>query len=231
MQYGFKDGTSTSATQPMDRALSMNCLYSQYVTEWAIPLHRGPEALLRLGSWLNDLQPGDADFVPHGIPFPVRGLFVHSPIEVRVCDSTIHTSADRNNRPYLDSTVKDGPTLNLNATMYRPYGTDPPQLARWFDAFEWLMRDLGGRPHWAKNFNVDKRELEEWYGDDLREWRRVRRECDPDGLFAGRWHRQFVLEDADGADGADRLQFEEVERERRGHGRGVTTFGVLQDVE
>ena len=192
---------STTATQPMDRALTMNCLFSQYVTEWAVPLHRGTEALMRLGSWLNRLKPGDALYVEHGMPYDAdTGLFVHAPIEVRVCDSTVHTSPDRNNRPYLDSTVKDGPTLNINAIMYRPYDRDPAQLRRWFDAFEWLMRDLGGKPHWAKNFAATKRELEQWYGDDLEQWRRVRRECDPDGLFVAPWHLKHVIEDGTGID-------------------------------
>ncbi|KAH8892542.1 sugar 1,4-lactone oxidase [Thozetella sp. PMI_491] len=225
MQYGFKNGVTTGACQPMDRALWMNCLYSQYVTEWAIPLHKGPEALARLGAWLNDLRPGDPCYVDHGIPFPVKGLYVHSPIEVRVCDSTIHTSAEKRNRPWLDSTIMDGPTLNLNATMYRPYDLDPPQLKRWFDAFEWLMRDLGGKPHWAKNFSAKSSELMEWYGDDLKAWQQVRDEVDPDGLFVGRWHREHVLDPA-----LPSMEFEELEHERHETRRGTTTYGVRREV-
>jgi D-arabinono-1,4-lactone oxidase len=131
----------------MDKALWMNCLFSQYVMEWAIPLHKGPEAIARLGSWLNDLSPGDEGYAKPGIPFSPTGLYVHSPIEVRVCDSNLHTSDEKHNRPWLDSTIKNGPTLNMNATLYRPYDLEPPQLKRWFEAFEWLMRDLGGKPH------------------------------------------------------------------------------------
>lgn len=52
MQYGFPNGSTTSAIQPSREALLMNCLYSQYVNEWAIPLHKGPEALRRLSSCL-----------------------------------------------------------------------------------------------------------------------------------------------------------------------------------
>ncbi|KAK2040098.1 sugar 1,4-lactone oxidase [Colletotrichum somersetense] len=229
MQYGFKDGYTSTAVQPMDKALWMNCLYSQYVNEWAIPLHRGPEALMRLGSWLNRLQPGDPYYVDHGIPYSAEGLYVHSPVEVRVCDATVHTSAEQGNRPFLDSTVKDGPTLNLNATMYRPYDLDPPGLRRWFQGFEWLMRDLGGKPHWAKNFDVKNEEFAEWYGEDMVRWRRVRDEVDPDGLFVGPWHRQFVLDPA-----TPPLPFEEVEKTRHDAGKGVTVYGArapLDDVE
>lgn len=207
----------------MDKALWMNCLYSQYVTEWAIPLHKGPEALARLGSWLNRLKPGDPLYVDHGIPFSADGIYVHSPVEVRVCDSTVHTSAAKNNRPWLDSTLTNGPTLNINATIYRPYLMDPPKWKRWFEAFEWLMRDLGGKPHWAKNFTVKKSELAEWYGDDLKQWQRVRDQVDPDGLFIGPWHRQHVL-DKD----TPPLPFEELEDRRDDAGRGVTFHGVLR---
>merc|ERR1712093_445848 len=52
MQYGFPNGSTTSAIQPSRQALLMNCLYSQFVNEWAIPLHKGPEALRRLSSRL-----------------------------------------------------------------------------------------------------------------------------------------------------------------------------------
>ncbi|KAI9164164.1 putative D-arabinono-1,4-lactone oxidase [Paramyrothecium foliicola] len=193
MQYGFKNGSTSSGCQPMDKALWMNCLFSQYVTEWAIPLHKGPEAIARLGSWLNNLEPGDEGYVRHDIPFSSEGLYVHSPIEVRVCDSNVHTSDRKQNRPWLDSTIRNGPTLNMNATLYRPYDLEPPQMKRWFEAFEWLMRDLGGKPHWAKNFDATYVELSEWYGNDFTSWQNVRNEVDPDGLFLGAWHRKHVL--------------------------------------
>ncbi|KAK6856320.1 L-gulonolactone/D-arabinono-1-4-lactone oxidase [Apiospora arundinis] len=219
LQYGFQNGasTTTSAVQPSDKAFWMNCLYSQYVTEWAIPLEKGPR---RWRGW-----PGDPGYVNHGIPFSAEGVYVHSPVEVRVCDSRVHTSAAQNNRPWLDSTVKDGPTLNLNATMYRPYLRDPPGLERWFQGFEWLMRDLGGRPHWAKNFGVSQAEIVDWYGDDLAQWQRVRDAADPDGLFVGPWHRQHVL-DPD----TPRYPAEELETSRvsKGPQTGVTVVGKVQ---
>ncbi|KAK8005800.1 L-gulonolactone/D-arabinono-1-4-lactone oxidase [Apiospora arundinis] len=223
LQYGFQNGasTTTSAVQPSDKAFWMNCLYSQYVTEWAIPLEKGPEALARLGAWLNRLKPGDPGYVNHGIPFSAEGVYVHSPSR----SARVHTSAAQNNRPWLDSTVKDGPTLNLNATMYRPYLQDPPGLERWFQGFEWLMRDLGGRPHWAKNFGVSQAEVADWYGDDLAQWQRVRDAADPDGLFVGPWHRQHVL-DPD----TPRYPAEELETSRvsKGPQTGVTVVGKVQ---
>jgi D-arabinono-1,4-lactone oxidase len=44
MQYGFKPGNCvTEAVEPGHQGLLMNCLYSQFVNEWALPLEKGPE--------------------------------------------------------------------------------------------------------------------------------------------------------------------------------------------
>ncbi|OIW30815.1 sugar 1,4-lactone oxidase [Coniochaeta ligniaria NRRL 30616] len=198
MQYGFRNGLASEVTavQPSRKALLMNCLYSQFVNEWAIPLEKGPEALRRLGSWLGRLRPGDEGFVEHGIPFSNQGLYVHSPVEVRVSDATVETSAEKGNRPWLDPTRKDGPTLYLNAIEYRPYHLDPGannSKDRYYQGFEWLMRDLGGKPHWAKNFTASAAEVEAWYGEDLERWRAVRDKADPEGIFVGPWHRRLLL--------------------------------------
>ena len=210
MQYGFTNGTAAEAVQPSRKALLMNCLYSQYVNEWALPLHKGPEALRRLSSWLNHLKPGDRDYVPHNIPFSAEGLYVHAPVEVRVSDTSAANTTSLTPRPYLDPTVTDGPTLYLNATLYRPYHADPPCRARYYEAFEWLMLDLGGRPHWAKNFETDGGKIERMYGANLEAWRSVRQRADPEGMFAGPWHRRHVL-------GADNplLPLEELEIKRQ----------------
>jgi D-arabinono-1,4-lactone oxidase len=224
MQYGFRNKSSTGAVQPSRKALLMNCLYSQYVNEWAIPLEKGPEALRRLASWLHELQPGDAKYVDHGIPFSAKGLYVHAPVEVRVSDSTVKTSAEKGNRPFLDPTQKDGPTLYLNAIMYRPYHTDPPSTDRYYEGFEWLMKDLGGRPHWAKNFSVTAAEVEAAYGDDLVQWRKIRDQSDPEGMFVGAWHREFVL--GGQKEGQERLPLEEAEVDRhRADNGGVRWAG------
>jgi D-arabinono-1,4-lactone oxidase len=205
MQYGFPNGSTTSAIQPSRQALLMNCLYSQFVNEWAIPLSKGPEALRRLSSWLNHLTPEDPDYITHNIPFSADGLYVHAPVEVRVTD----TSNSKTPRPQLDPTCTDEPTLYLNATLYRPYGMDPPCRARYYEAFEWLMRDLGGRPHWAKNFETGGKEIEAMYGERLTEWRKLRGEADPEGMFVGEWHRRHIMGEG------PRLALEESEVMRR----------------
>lgn len=218
MQYGFANGSKTSAVQKSRQALLMNCLYSQYVNEWAIPLSKGPEALRRLSSWVNQLPSSDPDYVPHGIPFSAKGLYVHAPVEVRVTDTSNSTTP----RPHLDPTCTTEPTLYLNATLYRPYDLDPPCRARYYEGFEYLMRELGGRPHWAKNFESGTKEMEEMYGDNLTEWRKVRSDADPEGMFVGEWHRRYILGDG------PRLALEEVEvgREKLWNG-GMKVLGAV----
>lgn len=186
MQYGFKPGAIvTKAVEHGRDGLLMDCLYSQFVNEWALPLEKGPEAITRLSAWIH----GDEETAQ--IPFSSKGVWVHCPVEVRVSDTTVSSSP----RPYLDPTNRDGPTLYLNATLYRPYLRDPPCRERYYAAFEWLMRDLGGRPHWAKNFTTmsSAQDLRDMYGDDMEQWLKVRHEVDPDGLFVGEWHRRNLL--------------------------------------
>lgn len=189
MQYGFRNGSTNSAVEPQRTGLLMDCLYSQFVNEWAIPLHKGPEAITRLNAWLH------GDTAAARIPFEKpRNLYIHAPIEVRVSDSSAATTSPR---AFLDPTPADEATLYLNATLYRPYGLDPPCRRRWYEAFEHLMREMGGRPHWAKNFaTVTRGHLRDAYGEEMEKWLAVREEVDPEGMFVGAWHRRLLLGEA-----------------------------------
>lgn len=221
MQYGFRPGaTVTEAVEPARAGLLMNCLYSQFVNEWALPLEKGPEAIIRLSAWLH------GDLETARIPFSPKGLWVHCPVEVRVSDSSKNSKP----RPFLDPTCRDEPTLYLNATLYRPYLRDPPCRQRYYEVFEWLMRDMGARPHWAKNFTtLDSTELHRLYRDDMDQWLKVRQEVDPDGMFLGEWHcRNLPL--VASSDHDDQLPLLERESQRRkldisGAGDGLEWVG------
>ncbi|KAJ5096599.1 Sugar 1-4-lactone oxidase [Penicillium angulare] len=227
LQYGFRPGsTVTEAVEPARAGLLMNCLYSQFVNEWALPLERGPEAITRLSAWLH----GDSKTA--GIPFSSKGLYVHCPVEVRVSDSSLTSTP----RPYLDPTCRDGPTLYLNATLYRPYLRDPPCRKRYYEAFEWLMRDMDAKPHWAKNFTaLGSTELHGLYGKDMDEWMKVRHEVDPEGMFLGEWHRRNLPlstwggknENGARSDGLTLLEGESERRraDTRGAGDGIEWVG------
>ena len=84
------------------------------------------------------------------------------------------------------------------------------------------MKELGGRPHWAKNFETSGEEIEEMYGEDLAKWREIRDDLDPEGMFVGDWHRRTVM------GSGPRLPLEEVEVEREdAKGGGVVVKGVV----
>ncbi|EGV65945.1 D-arabinono-1,4-lactone oxidase [Yamadazyma tenuis] len=180
-QYGNVEtlGSGDIAVQNSVEGLNMDCLFSQFVDEWGLPLSNGPEVLTKLDAIIkNAASKGD--------------YFVHAPIEVR-CSNT--TSSEKpfiddegndslypsqswlakrtilsegpingnNLRPYLDNTPRDLKyvsqdeitndqlTLYLNATMYRPFHTDV-DTRQWFKDFEDIVREASGKPHWAKNF-------------------------------------------------------------------------------
>ena len=216
MRYGFGDGRSTTAVVDGHEGLLMDCLYSQLVNEWALPLEKGPEAIKRLSAWLN----GDEEMAK--IPMTSRGLYVHAPIEVRVSNTLPALP-----RPYLDPTNASGPTLYFNATLYRPYHRDPPCHERYYEAFEYLMKELGARPHWAKNMQtVSNDDLTSMYGDDLKEWSRIRHEVDPEGMFVGDYHRRYVLTDDE-----KRLAMEEKIVSRTRDRQGGWLLELARDVE
>jgi D-arabinono-1,4-lactone oxidase len=76
------------------------------------------------------------------------------------------------------------------------------------------MRDMGAKPHWAKNFRtLGPSELGNAYGEDMDSWLKVRQEVDPDGMFLGEWHlRNLPLSRAPDS---DELPLLEREQERR----------------
>lgn len=183
LQNRFSPGPISSGVGKQQDVLLMDCLFSQWVNEWALPLEKGPEAIDRLSKWLN------GDETNSRIPFSSKNLWVHCPIEVRISDTS---AADP--RPFLDPSYHEGPSLYLNATLYRAYDADPPCRRRYYEAFEWLMKDLGARPHWAKNYeHVSVEDVQQMYGDNLNKWLKVRNEVDPLGLFVGPWHRRKLL--------------------------------------
>lgn len=88
------------------------------------------------------------------------------------------------------------------------------------------MRDLDGKPHWAKNFaTVTVDDVEHMYGEDLDAWRRARDMADPRGMFSGSWHRRTVLA------GETPLPLEEREVERKmRRGKGWFWTGRVEEV-
>lgn len=64
----------------------------------------------------------------------------------------------------------------------------------YFAEFEELMRDYQGRPHWAKSFTRSASELRDLY-PAYDSFNRLRRECDPHGLFRNSFVDRVFPED------------------------------------
>ncbi|OLL26544.1 D-arabinono-1,4-lactone oxidase [Neolecta irregularis DAH-3] len=178
--YGWKSGSSTTPlTEKSYQAMNMNCLYLQYVDEWSIPISNGPEAIRRLNSWIK----GDAKTA--GLPFDPKNVYVHAPIEIRV---------GKPDDAYL-STSGGVEVCWIGVIMYKPYNASIPYRT-YFKAFEALMRSLGGRPHWAKEHCLGKKDLQKIY-PKLDTWLEVRNRLDPDEMFANEYIRRHLLEEND----------------------------------
>ncbi len=52
-----------------------------------------------------------------------------------------------------------------------------------FQQIEPVFRELGGRPHWGKHYNLTRQDIEGMYGDNHARFVEIRREMDPDGVF------------------------------------------------
>lgn len=174
-----------------DREINMDCMYKQYVDEWSLPLNNGPELLKELRAEIL-----------------LKKWFVHAPIEIRASNTTLPL---RNllqkvgagpiygniTRPLLDPSpmleykepgeiTNSQLTLNLNATMFRPFGTDP-EYKEWFDFFDAKCSAYGGKPHWAKNFALNPWTRAE-NNENVRKWKHMRGMWDPNGIFgAQKW--------------------------------------------
>jgi len=60
---------------------------------------------------------------------------------------------------------------------------EDPSANELFARFEPLMKQLGGRPHWGKHFTLTPDDLTRMYGANYENFKAVRHELDPTGLF------------------------------------------------
>lgn len=177
--YGTQEGQIAESVEKSFVSLNMNCLFSQYVNEWSIPLDKGIEACERLQLWL------DGKEEEARIPFSSKGVFVHAPIELRVATTD-------NEEAWLSPTW-GGPICYIGVIMYKPFYR-PVSYRRYFQAYEYLMDSLGGRPHWAKQHSVPQNVLLTRY-PKLQDWLQVRETVDPARMFTTEYHRRHLLDD------------------------------------
>lgn len=119
-----------------DKILNIECLFKQYVNEWAIPIEKTAVALYQLKEWLAKTP----------------GTYAHFPVEVRfVKQEDFYLSPSHGHN-----------SCYINIIMYRPYGRKVPYEMYW-DAYEKIMTNVGGRPHWAKAHHVTAQEFRKMY--------------------------------------------------------------------
>ncbi|KAJ2386905.1 D-arabinono-1,4-lactone oxidase [Coemansia sp. RSA 2603] len=151
------------------KVFNFDCLFPQYVNEWAVPWESAAEALRQLRIWINAeaRKPG--------------GVRVHFPVEVRFVQET-----DVWLSPAFGQTV-----CYIGIIMYRPYGKSVPYKKYW-RVYEDIMRTLGGRPHWAKAHQMFYYDFVRLY-PKFNDFVEMRAKCDPEGVFVNDYICRHVL--------------------------------------
>jgi hypothetical protein len=83
------------------------------------------------------------------------------------------------------------PAQGADTCQVGAYTTDGPDCSSYFAEFWRVLRPLGARPHWGKEFDHVAAELEALYPDFPR-FVRLRRELDPGRVFDGSFHDQIL---------------------------------------
>ena len=133
---------------------NFDCLFSQFVMEWAIPVEETATVLLELKAWLEK-----------------SGFPAHFPVEVRFV---------KGDDMYL-SPAFGRDSCYINIVSYCPYGKVLPHEAYW-NAFQDIVLKVGGRPHWAKDHKITAAEFSSMY-PKWNDFCRIRQQLDPNGMF------------------------------------------------
>ncbi|CAF0820134.1 unnamed protein product [Didymodactylos carnosus] len=153
-----------------DKIFNFDCLFRQYVNEWAIPLKETAYVLHKLQSWLDENQ---------------HVIRVHFPIEIRFVKRDTHVMLSPT------SGELEGNFCYINIIMYRPYEKDI-EYEPWWHAFEAICLEVNGRPHWAKAHSLTSKTLRKLYPNAWDKFHEIRRQFDPhDQLVNDYLHRMF----------------------------------------
>ncbi|GFS01354.1 L-gulonolactone oxidase, partial [Elysia marginata] len=141
-------------TDRSDLIFNFDCLFKQYVMEWAIPREKTGAVLFELKEWIERTR------------FPA-----HLPVEVRF------VKGDNN---YL-SPCYQRDSCYINIIMYRPFNKLVHHESYW-TAYQNIMAKHGGRPHWAKDHKFSGAEFQSLY-PKWKEFCQAREKLDPNGMF------------------------------------------------
>ncbi|KAI9365256.1 D-arabinono-1,4-lactone oxidase-domain-containing protein [Pilaira anomala] len=147
-----------------NKVFNFDCLFPQYVNEWAIDWKDAPDMLRRLDKFITE-----------------NDLKVHFPVEIRFVDEDDVWLSPAYGRK----------TCYIGVIMYRPYGKAVPYKKYW-KGYEDLMREYNGRPHWAKAHGQTRQNLEASY-PKFHDFLRVRQQLDPNGMFLNDYLKRHVV--------------------------------------
>ncbi|KAI9279815.1 D-arabinono-1,4-lactone oxidase-domain-containing protein [Sporodiniella umbellata] len=150
-----------------NKVFNFDCLFPQYVNEWAIDWKDAPAALRKLDQFINN-----------------NDLKVHFPVEIRFVDEDDVWLSPAYGRK----------TCYIGVIMYRPYGKPVPYKKYW-KAYEDIMREFNGRPHWAKAHGQTQQDLEASY-PKFNDFLKVREKLDPKGIFVNDYLKRHVVHGA-----------------------------------
>jgi L-gulonolactone oxidase len=149
---------------PSREGFVIDCLFKQYVNEWAIPAERCAEALAKIREAIK-----------------TNGFTAHFPIEVR------YVKAD----DIWLSPCYGRETAYIGVIMYRPYGLPVP-YKRYWQAYEDIMRGCGGRPHWAKAHGLKAKDLAQIY-PKWQDFLALRAKLDPNKIFMNGYLERVLM--------------------------------------
>lgn len=159
-------GEPKTFTDKSFKVLHFDCLFSQYVSEWAIPA-------CNIGSFLEELKRGIHEL----------NLNAHSPIEIR------HV---KKSNAYL-SPAHGCDHVYVNIIMFRPLNCDPPGKEEYWAFFEKLALKYNGRPHWAKSHSIHAEQFKKMYSS-FAVFQAVQKQLDPNGTFVNDYIKRHILE-------------------------------------
>ncbi|CAG8590135.1 22405_t:CDS:10 [Cetraspora pellucida] len=151
------------------KIFTFDCLFPQYVNEWAIPIENSIYAIRDLKRWIE-----------------TTGTKAHLPVEIRFVDQDDIWLSPSYGRK----------VCYIGIIIYRPYYQSLPYKKYWA-GYESIMRSYEGRPHWAKKSTMFKHELEKAY-PKLQSFIKLQKQLDPTGLFLNPYlKRHFFGENVD----------------------------------
>ncbi|CAO3608903.1 unnamed protein product [Cunninghamella echinulata] len=146
------------------KIFNFDCLFPQYVNEWAIDWADAPAALRDLEQFIhtNDLK-------------------VHFPVEIRFVEEDDIWLSPAYGRK----------TCYIGVIMYRPYGNPVPYKKYW-KGYEDIMRKYNGRPHWAKAHGQTQKDLQASY-PKFNDFLQIRQKLDPKGMFLNDYLKRHLI--------------------------------------